>query len=583
MKKIWSFFRENLKTYIVIIFLLLLVDVAQLIMPIILRNVINNLETTKNIKLLYTYTAYFISLAAIIVVSRYIYNSLARKFALKFEYQTELELFNKYLSLPESFFQTNEIGDLMARINNDARMLRRFLVMGIISAVDVVFLGSLSIIMMIYLSPRLTMLIIVPLALLILLTRFVSPMFHKIFRKIQTIFGEITTRIRETLVGMKVIRTFAREDFYSKLFKEVCNSYLKINISLGKVMGFFQPSITLIINICLLLIYLFGGQLVINGKLSLGTLVAYSQYVNTLSWPMMAFGFIVNLYQRANISLKRIEEILNSPSIDKIQKVTIYPELKANLLEIKNLSFSYPDEKENLVIKNINIKLKKGEILGLTGPTGSGKTTLLSLILRVWEPPRGTIFLDDYDIETLNIDQYRKIFSYVSQESFLFSATLRENISFGKPNATEEEIIKFAKIACIWEDIEKFDIGLDTIVGERGVSLSGGQKQRIAIARALLAENPVLVLDDPLSSVDSETEQRIISNLREYLNEKNIMCIIVSHRIAALSWANKIAVLRNGKIIEYGTHQELIEKNCYYYHIYRQQYLEGLKVLNNAR
>jgi ATP-binding cassette subfamily B protein len=233
------------------------------------------------------------------------------------------------------------------------------------------------------------------------------------------------------------------------------------------------------------------------------------------------------------------------------------------------------------VLKGINFEIKRGEILGLTGPTGSGKTTLISLILRIWEPPSKTIFLDDYDITTIDLDLYRKNFAYVSQESFLFSASLRENLAFGKPSASDEEIIKFAKLACIWEDIEKLENGLDTTVGERGITLSGGQKQRVAIARALIAGNPILILDDPLSAVDSETEQKIIINIKEYLKEKDLICIIISHRIAALSWANKIGVIKKGKLTEYGTHSELLEKKCYYYHIYRQQYLEGLKALNN--
>lgn len=581
MKRIWKYIRENIRLYLLIIILLLLVDVGQLIMPMIIRSAINNIETTKNTYLLYKSATYFILFALIIVSARYIYNSLTRRSALNFEYQTELALFKRYLSLPDSFFHTHEIGDLMARVNNDARALRRFLVMGLIAAIDIVFLGISSIVMMTYLSPRLTLLAVIPLIFLILLTLFISPLFHKVFRKLQDTFGEITTRIRESLIGMRVIRTFVRENFYSNLFNGICTSYLRINITLGKLIGIFEPSITLLVNLSLLLIYLFGGRMVINGNLNIGTLVAFSQYVQTLSWPMMAFGLIVTLYQRANIALKRIEEILSTPSSDELQKVKIYPKLEANSLKVKDLSFHYPETKENLILKGIDFEIKKGEILGLTGPTGSGKTTLLSLILRIWEPPSNTIFLDDYDITTIDLDSYRNNFSYVSQESFLFSTTLRENLAFGKPSASEEELIKFAKLACIWEDIEKFDNGLETIIGERGVSLSGGQKQRVAIARALIAGNPILILDDPLSAVDSETEQKIILNLKEYLKEKEFICIIVSHRITALSWASNIGVIKKGKLIEYGTHLELLEKKEYYYHIYRQQYLEGLKALNN--
>ena len=582
MKRIWKYIRENIKIYLLIIILLLAVDAAQLIMPMIIRSAINNIETTKNIKLLYSSATYLILFAFMIVSARYIYNSLIRGSALNFDYQMELALFKRYLSLPDSFFHTHEIGDLMARVNNDTRALRRFLIMGLIAAVDIIFLGVSSIVMMVYLSPRLTLLIIIPLMFLILITLFVSPLFHKAFRNLQDTFGEITTRIRESLVGMRVIRTFVRENFYSRLFNEVCTSYLRINITLGKIIGSFDPSIMLLVNISLLLIYLFGGRMVINGKLTLGTLVAFSQYIQTLSWPMMAFGFIVNLYQRANIALKRIEEILSTPSSDELQKVRIYPKLEINSLKVKDLFFHYPDAKENLALGGINLEIKRGEILGLTGPTGSGKTTLLSLILRIWEPPSEATFLDDYDITAIDLDSYRRNFAYVSQESFLFSATLRENMTFGRPMASDEETLKFAKLACIWEDIEKLENGLDTIVGERGITLSGGQKQRVAITRALIAGNPILILDDPLSSVDSETEQKIISNLREYLKEKELICIIVSHRITALSWASSIGVIKNGKLIEYGTHLELLEKKGYYYHIYRQQYLEGLKALNNA-
>lgn len=581
MKRIWKYIKENFKLYLVIIFLLLAVDAGQLIMPMIIRSAINNIETIKNVRLLYISSIYLVIISFLIVLARYIYNSLIRKLALNFEYQTNLALFKKYLSLPDSFFHTHEIGDLMARVNNDTRSLRRFLVMGLISAIDVVFLGISSIVMMIFLSPRLTLLIITPLSCLILLTTFVSPQFRKVFRRLQDTFGEMTTRVRESLIGIKVIRTFVRENFYSKLFNDVCTAYLKINITLGKNTGLFEPSIMLLVNISMLLIYLFGGKMVINGNLTLGTLVAFTQYIQTLSWPMMAFGFIVNLYQRANISLKRIEEILTTQSSDQLQKIKIYPKLDVVSLKVKDLSFCYPDSRENLVLKGINFEVKRGEILGLTGPTGSGKTTLISLILRIWEPPSKTIFLDDYDITTIDLDLYRKNFAYVSQESFLFSASLRENLAFGKPSASDEEIIKFAKLACIWEDIEKLENGLDTTVGERGITLSGGQKQRVAIARALIAGNPILILDDPLSAVDSETEQKIIINLKEYLKEKDLICIIISHRIAALSWANKIGVIKNGKLAEYGTHLELLEKKCYYYHIYRQQYLEGLKALNN--
>ena len=581
MKRMWSYVKENAKVYSLIITILLLVNSAQLILPIIIRSAINDIESIKNYQVLYKDAFYMLIIAITIVGGRFIYNSLLRKAALNFEDSMRTSLFSKYMSLPDSFFHSHEIGDLMARVNNDTRLLRHFLVMGFIAGIDILFLGTASLFMMVYLNLNLTLIVLIPLALLIFLAKFVSPKFHSLFKKTQVTFGEITTRIREALVGMRVIRTFVREDFYSGLFDNICTSYVKINMNLAKVMGLFDPSITFLVRTATVLIYLFGGKLVIDKMLTLGSLVAFSQYIQTLSWPMMAFGFVINQYQRASISIKRIEEIFNSPSADSMQKIKINPKLDGKTLKITNLSFSYSSAKTRKILEDININLNNGEILGLTGPTGSGKTTLLSTILRVWEPPENTIFIDNYDITTLDLNAYRTKFTYVPQEVFLFSATIRENLSFGNINATEEEIIKAAKIASVWDEIMKFDKGLDTLVGERGVTLSGGQKQRVAIARAVLTNKPILLFDDPLSSVDSETEQNIISGLKFFLKETNKMCILISHRVTALSWANNIGVIKHGRMIEYGNHSNLIDKQGYYYHLYRQQYLEGVKVLND--
>jgi ATP-binding cassette subfamily B protein len=588
MKHIWFFIKENSKWYLLIAFLLLIVNGAQLVMPLFIGNIIDyisidNPSTITTFSPIWINAMYFAIAAFSIVIFRVIYINIMRKFAIHFEHTKRKQLFEKYLSLPDSFFFDNEIGDLMARANNDTISVRRFLVMGLLSLYDIFILGVGALVIMLVKAPTLTLWIVLPLAILIFLAQFVSKRMHKLFKAIQETFADITTRVRETLVGMNVIRTFCRETYYMKRFVDVCSSYLRINVNLGKLMGLFHPAIAMVISLTIIVITVIGGYQVMHGLITLGTLVEFTQYIQLLAWPMMAVGFVVNMYQRASISLARIQEILTTPSADASQRILLKPALSMDTISIQNLTYSYPLQNKEHAIQNLSLQLHKGESIGITGPTGSGKTTILSLLLRIWDPPENTIFVDDYDITHLDLKMLRRQFAYVPQVSFLFSNTVWENLRFGKPDASEDEIMEAARIARVLEDVKMLDHGFDTIIGERGVTLSGGQKQRLALARALVTQRPFLILDDSLSAVDPETEEIIINNLKAHLKKTNQTCIIISHRITTLHWLDKIAVIEKGKLTEFDTPSRLIEsEKGYFYRLYHYQYLEGLEGLQNG-
>jgi ATP-binding cassette subfamily B multidrug efflux pump len=608
MQKIWGYIKKNWTSYILIAVLLLIVDTAQLCMPYLMRRSINLVEgintgkvysfvyqylvinnkthsnvTSLPVRDLYSFALYYLLFAILVVVGRFVYMYFVRKNALSFEYKTQTSLFDKYLTLPDSFFHNHEIGDLMSRANNDTVSIRRFMVMGLIAGFDIFFLGTASLLLMLFLSPLLTSIVLIPLGLLIILTKFMSARIHAIYKKIQDTFGEITTRVRESLIGMNVIRTFGREKFYLGLFSKTCSRYMTLNMSLAKLMGLFHPAITWIVTFVTLLVFLIGGRLVILGKMDLGVLLQFSQYISMLSWPMMAFGFVVNMLQRASISMGRIDEIMTIPSIIDTQLINKEPDLLTHQITIKNLSYAYPDETTKNILSHLDLSIGQSEVIGITGPTGSGKTTLISLILRIWEPPKKTIYMGDHDIADLNIDFLHQQIAYVPQVSFLFSATVRENLIFGNVKASQEEIENVINISCMRQDIEAMDKGLDTLVGERGLTLSGGQKQRLCFARAILSNRSILVMDDSLSAVDPETEEKITQQLKKHCTLHHLTCILISHRISALSWANRIAVVKHGKIDEIGSHDELVSKEQgYYYNLYKMQYLEGLKGLNHG-
>ncbi len=576
MKTIFSFFKRELKWYIPIMLMLTLVDFSQVVIPVFTKRAVDAI-TKKNTMLLVKYGIYIIAIALGIIAIRYTYNYILRKLVLKLDFELKTSLFNKYLEMHKGYFEKQEIGDLMARVTNDTRAVRMFLIMGFLGGMDIVLLGITTFIMMFIMSPMLSIYVAIPLILLIPLALNFGHKIHKYFKNVQTIFGEMTVRVREAISGIRVIKAFTRENFYLKLFDNVNRRYLQENMKLVKLDGFLDPTIDFLINTSIIILILKGGILVIQNRISLGTLVAFSQYIGTLAWPMMAIGFTISLMQRARASLGRINAVLESEPEIADNNLTNYniKSLKGNIT-INNLHFKYPTG-DIEVLKGINLFVNPGELLGITGPTGSGKTTLLELILRVYNPQEKSIFIDRHDILKIPLKVLRRNIGYTPQEPFLFTDTILANIKLGREDATMEEVEEAAEIAAIRKTIESLPDKYNTIVGEKGITLSGGERQRIAIARAIITKRPIMLFDDPLSAVDTDTENTIIKRLRNYLRENNITAIITSQRISALTVMDRVAVLSSGKIIEQGKPDELFDKGGYYYHLYRKQMLEGIE------
>ena len=575
MKIILKFFKKEFKLYALIISLLLIVDSSQVIIPIFTKRAIDAIANS-NKSLILKNGLYIIIISAAIIAIRYFYNYILRYLTLKLDYDIKISLFNKYLNLPKKLIQQLEIGDLMARVTNDTTAVRFFLIMGFIGIIDIFFLGITTFVAMFIMNAKLTLIVILPLLILIPITLNFGKKIHLYFRKVQDLFGEMTVRIREAIGGIRIIKAFVRENFYLSLFMNINEQYLKENLKLVKLDGFLDPTINLLINISMFNLLVFGGLFFIRNKADIGTIVAFFQYIQTLAWPVMAVGFSIALYQRAKASLNRIEEALNI----KPEIIDAHPKqiefLKGNIT-INKLSFKFGED-ENFILKDVSVEIDQGTLVGITGPPGSGKTTLLNLIMKIYNTKRNTINIDRVDVFDIPLKLFKEQIAYVPQEPFLFSDSILNNIKLAKENATTEEVEQASKIADIHKDILNFPRSYETIVGEQGVTLSGGERQRVSIARAIITKRPIMIFDDPLSAVDTETERNIIQNLKEFFKDNKITAIIVSQRISALSILDKVIVIANGKILEQGKPDELLNKNGYYYHLYRKQLLEGIEV-----
>jgi len=458
----------------------------------------------------------------------------------------------------------------MARATNDMNTVRESTGMGMVTFVDGVFMSLAILAILFTQNPRLALITVAPLPLITITIISMGSLIGKRFERVQAGFSKMSDVAQETVSGIRVIESFVREEHFSKKFRTSNDEYRAANMSLVKLFGMFFPLIGFLAGITTLLLLRFGGARVIEGSLSPGELVAVFAYLDMLIWPMIGAGFTVNLLERGSASLKRINEVLNTvPEIATGAEAV--NETPVGDISIRNLTFSYPGATEP-TLREMTVEVAKGETLGILGRLGSGKSTLVKLLPRLIEAPEGTISIGGRDIRAWDLQALRSAFGFVPQDSFLFSETIKENIAFGKPDATEDEIRKYAEVSTISRDLKEFPNGWDTMVGERGVTLSGGQKQRIAISRALCMDPPILVFDDALSAVDTETEKQILEHL---LNErKGKTNIIISHRTSTLETANLIIVLDRGRIAQRGTHAELIAKPGLYADIHRLQQLE---------
>lgn len=569
-----EFISKHKLSYLFGILWLIIVDSVQLIVPQIYRNLTddfqNNLLSSQAI---IKYTLLIIGTGIVISFGRYLWRIYILGTSRTLEYYLRDKIFNHLLTLSPNYFNTHKTGDLMAHATNDINAVRMALGQGVMMIVDSSFMIILSLIMMVRTTNlKLTAIALFTLPLIIIVVNRFGKIIHKRFRIVQEAFSNLTDTTQESFSGIRVIKSFVQEDLVFENFTKVNNDNLKKNLDLVKVSGTFHPFIQFISSISFLLVILYGGKEVILNKISLGDFIAFNSYLGLLVWPMMALGFVINTLQRGAASMERINNILNEkPEIINIDNPINLENVKGKI-EFKNVSFKYPGTNQS-ALENINFLIKEGQSLAILGRTGSGKTTIVNLLLRLYDISEGSITFDDIEIGDLSLKSLRENIGYVPQDNFLFSTSISENIGFAfDEEISDEEISLAAKMAEVYDNIIDFPNQFDTILGERGVTLSGGQKQRTSIARALIKNPSVIILDDSLSSVDTETEEKILTNLKTIM--KNKTTILISHRTSTVKDCDQIIYLEEGRIVEQGNHDELLALNGLYANLYEKQLLE---------
>jgi len=561
---------------------LLIVDTAQLIIPLVVRGAINSLSLGQATgPLLARYALYVLGLVLLVAVFRYLWRYHIIGSSRKVEEYLRNKLLFHIHTLSPTFFDRSKTGDLMARSTNDIEAVRIAAGMGILWSFDAFFYFVFSLSFMFYINPILTLYTFLPLSSIAVIVLVFGRYIHHRFERAQEGFSTITERVQESLSGIREIRAFVQEEGKIKEFTKVNQEYVKRNMSLAKIRALFFPLIMLIGGLGTALVVLFAGSKVILQEINLGDMVAFISYLGMLTWPLMAIGWIINIIQRGMASMARINRILSVCPEIKDERGVLQVNIRGKI-EYRNLSFAYSGRK-SLALNDVNLLVPAGTKVGIVGKVGSGKSTLIQLLTRTYDPPSGNLLIDGIDIRKIRLSSLREAIGVVPQESILFSTSLRENITFGNPKAQEKEIIEAAKVCHIYEEITQFPQGLDTPVGERGITLSGGQKQRIALARALLRRPRILILDDAFSSVDVETEKAILVNLKDIMQD--LTFLFISQRISAVRNMDFTVVLDEGKIVEKGTHAELLHLDGIYAGLFERQktaqeeleYLEGIR------
>ncbi len=576
------FFKQEKKAYLTGVSILLFVALLQLIPPRIIGWVVDEIATGKLTSKRLTLGVLLLFTAAIVMyLLRFVWRLAIFGSAARLARITRARLFEHFTNLPMSFYQRKRTGDLMAHATNDISAVQQSAGFGVLSLFDSISTGIVVVITMMAIDWRLTIVALIPMPIMALLTNYYGGKLFKTFHHAQEAFSDMNDRTQESINGIKVIKSFGQEKEDIAAFVEQSEDVLAKNYRVAKIDGLFDPTISFISGICFMLSLGYGGYLVVDGALSVGQLVSFTTYLGLLVWPMLAFGFLFNVVERGHASYDRIKALF-AEEVDIVDAPDAIDDVPSGDIHYQINHFAYPATVESeqseseaiMVLENIHFQIEKGDTLGIVGKTGAGKSTLVKLLMREFDCTDGTIKFGDEVITKYKIKNLRSAIGYVPQDNFLFSTTIKENISFSCIETPIEEVRAAARLANIDTDILTLPEGYDTVVGERGVSLSGGQKQRVSIARALLMDPEVLILDDSLSAVDAKTEEIILQNLRE--NRENKTTIITAHRLSAIKHAQLILVLEAGKITQSGTHEQLMQMDGWYRDMYQRQQLEAL-------
>jgi len=503
------------------------------------------------------------------------------------EFDIRNDLLDRLLVMEPEFYVRNRTGELMSRATNDLNSVRMVLGPGIMYSGTTIVTMVVSISVMIILSKSLTLWVLLPAPIVAVAVWYFGKIIHELYESIQAALATLSAKVQENLAGVRVVRAYTQEEAEVKGFDEPNRDYVAKNVRLIRTWSMFMPSLQAMIGTTFLIVLWQGGYQFLNGQMSLGSLITFNTYLGFLVWPMIALGWVTNIFQRGAASMGRLNYILEAkPQIDDRYATMPRDARIEGEIEFRNLTFTYPTAisgngnsganghgtESRPVLRNISLKIPPGTTVAVVGPTGSGKTTLASLIARLWEAPEGEILIDGRPIREWPLETLRRAIGYVPQDTYLFSETVGENIAFGMEEHDEPQILEAAKIANVHEDIEGFTNRYETMVGERGITLSGGQKQRSAIARAVVRDPRILILDDSLSAVDTQTEEKILGRLRGVMRGRTT--ILIAHRTSTVRDADKIVVVKDGAIIESGTHEELLERGGYYADLYQKQLLE---------
>jgi ATP-binding cassette, subfamily B, multidrug efflux pump len=570
--RLLPYFKKYKKIIFLGIFSTLFSNIFGIIIPLLIRNAINSLKTESNFNNILQISGLILGSAALSGFFLYLTRRTIIVASRDIEYDLRNDFFSHLLRLPIRFYQNTPVGDLMAHATNDINAIRNFIGPAILYSSDTCIAFILIVSIMINMNPMITLYSFLPLPLITVFVYLISRKVHKRFEDVQDQFSVLTAKAQESLSGIRIVKSYVREKYEIESFEKTSRDYLQKNLKLVKIQSLMFPLMLLIIGISLLIVVWVGGKLVIEDKLSLGDMTAFIIYIGYLIWPMMAFGWVANLVQQSSASMKRIAKIMDiQPEIkDSADTDNNFNTIKGSI-EFRNVSFSYNENRKN-VLENINLDVKSGETLAIIGFTGSGKSSLVNLVDRIFDPTEGEIFIDGTNIKKIPLDVLRNQIGFVTQETFLFSTSIKENIAFGMDNFKEEDILFAADVSQILKDVENFPNKFDTVIGERGITLSGGQKQRVSIARAVMKNPKIIILDDCLSAVDTYTEEEILKRLKKFMEDRT--SIIISHRISTVKHADKIIVLDNGKIVESGNHDQLIEFSGIYADLYYKQQLE---------